>query len=61
MNDLSPIFKSAQIQVQKLCNGDYHRPLKFQFLDWDSDGSHDDMGYVETSLDAMIQAQVRMK
>ncbi|GMI33481.1 hypothetical protein TrCOL_g11565 [Triparma columacea] len=57
MNDLSPIFKSAQIQVQKLCNGDYHRPLKFQFLDWDSDGSHDDMGYVETSLDAMIQAQ----
>ena len=48
-------FKAAQIQVQKLCNGDYQRPLKFEFLDWDSDGGHDHMGYIETNLASIIE------
>jgi len=56
MNDLSPIFKTSQIQVQKLCNGDYHRPLKMEFFDWDSDGGHDTMGFVETSLASIIES-----
>ena len=56
MNDLSPIFKTHQIQVQKLCNGDYHRPLRFEFMDWDSDGSHDTMGFVETNLQTIIES-----
>ena len=55
MNNLSPKFKAAQIQVQKLCNGDYQRPLKLEFWDWDSDGGHDHMGYVETNLGSIIE------
>ncbi|GMI03527.1 hypothetical protein TrVE_jg11873 [Triparma verrucosa] len=54
MDNLSPKFKPSVIQVQKLCNGDYRRPLKFEFLDWDSDGSHDHMGFCETNLASII-------
>ena len=53
MNDLSPNFKPRQIQVQKLCNGDYFRPLRIEFYDWDADGTHDFMGLVDTTLKEM--------
>jgi len=55
MDDLSPNFKVARVQVQKLCNGDYMRPLKIEIWDWDADGEHDTMGYVETNLAAIIE------
>jgi hypothetical protein len=41
MDDLSPNFRLAKVQVQKLCNGDYLRPLRIDIWDWDADGSHD--------------------
>ena len=55
MDDLSPSFKIFTVQVQKLCNGDYMRPLRIDIWDWDSDGNHDCMGHVETNLQNILE------
>ena len=55
MDDLSPTFKAVKLQVQKICNGDYLRPIKIELWDWDKDGKHDTLGHVETSLSQLIE------
>jgi Ca2+-dependent lipid-binding protein len=56
MNNLSPTWKPTQIKIQRLCNGDLHRPLKIQIWDYDTDGSHDFIGEFESSTQGLISA-----
>jgi len=53
MKDLNPMWKSATVSVQVLCNGDIDRPLKIQVSDWNSNGSHDLIGEVISSVRAL--------
>jgi hypothetical protein len=57
MNNLSPTWPVVSISMQKLCNGDMDRPLKISIYDWDSDGRHDSMGSVHTSVRAMLDSR----
>jgi hypothetical protein len=54
MDNLSPTWKEETLSVSMICNNDYHRPLRLQVYDWDKDGSHDDMGFVDTSLASLV-------
>jgi hypothetical protein len=55
-NNLSPSWATFRMPLQKLCNGDLDRPLKFEIFDWDSNGKHETMGAVESSLRSLIDA-----
>ena len=41
MNTLNPQWKEACEPLQKICNSDLNRPLKFEVWDWDKFSSHD--------------------
>ena len=43
-NTLNPVWPPVTISLQKLCNGDMHRPLVLICYDYDNDGSHDLIG-----------------
>eukprot|EP01038_Epipyxis_sp_PR26KG_P008215 gene8215-11116_t len=53
-NNLNPHFPPVKILMSTLCNGDLDRPLKLELLDYDTNGKHDSMGIVESSVRAMI-------
>jgi len=57
--DLTPTWKPAKIGIQKLCNGDLDRPLRFEVYDWDPDGTNDYMGYFDTSTRNLIEDSTR--
>ncbi|GMI21728.1 hypothetical protein TrCOL_g13282 [Triparma columacea] len=59
MDNLSPTWKEETLSVSMICNNDYHRPLRLQVYDWDKDGSHDDMGFVDTSLASLVASAGR--
>ena len=56
-NNLNPAWPVSKIPIQSLCNGDIERPLKIEIWDWDSNGKHDSMGVVKTSVKSMIESQ----
>ncbi|XP_023339051.1 copine-8 [Eurytemora carolleeae] len=47
---LNPNWKSFQLKVGTLCNGDYERDLKVDIYDWESSGTHQYMGTFHTNL-----------
>ena len=49
-NTLDPSWRPFQVAVDALCRGDYDRSLKFEVLDWNSDGSFDYIGEFVSSL-----------
>lgn len=49
-NTLDPSWRPFEMSVDALCRGDYDRSLKFEVLDWNSDGSFDYIGEFCTSL-----------
>ncbi len=53
-NSLSPVWGLTKISMAALCNGDLHRPLLLELFDWDSNGKHDSMGQVETSVHSIL-------
>lgn len=68
MKTLNPQWKEATETVQKLCNLDMDRPLKFEVWDWDKHSSHDLMyvffcyhlicrGEFTTSLSAILNGK----
>lgn len=57
MNNLSPTWPITRVPMQVICNGDMDRPIKIRIMDWDSDGSHDDMGVVLTSVRGLIDSR----
>ena len=50
MKNLNPNWAPFQISARDLCNSDHERPLKIDIYDWDSDGTHDYIGSLTTSL-----------
>ena len=46
MNTLNPQWKDACESLQKICNSDLNRPLKFEVWDWDKRSSHDLMFFI---------------
>ncbi|KAL9649914.1 hypothetical protein ABK040_011387 [Willaertia magna] len=53
-NTLNASWKPFQIQVQKLNNGDYERPLRIEVFDWNRSGAHELIGYVAISLRQLL-------
>jgi len=53
MKDISPTWKEVTIPVQKLCNGDYDRPIRITVYDYESSGDHQLIGGFQTSLRAL--------
>ncbi|XP_062501087.1 copine-9-like [Corticium candelabrum] len=53
-NSLNPRWKPFTISGQKLCNGDYDRPLKFTVWDWDKNDTPDLIGHATSSLRALV-------
>ena len=51
--NLSPQWKQFDISLQQLCNGDIHRPLKFEVFDWNRSGKHEFIGEFKTSVHAL--------
>ncbi|XP_065831218.1 copine-8-like [Oscarella lobularis] len=49
-NTLNPFWQPFSIPVTALCNGDYHRTIRIECYDWDSDGGHDYIGSFITTL-----------
>lgn len=58
MNDLNPVWNSERVSVSQLCNGDKKRRLQIHLVDWDRNGSHDDMGMIETTVEEMLKSPV---
>ncbi|KAI0220494.1 Copine-8 [Lamellibrachia satsuma] len=52
-NTLNPTWKPFTIPVLALCNGDYHRQLTIKCFDWNKDGSTDEIGEFETTLNEL--------
>ncbi len=48
--DLNPRWKSFDISLQRLCNGDLHRPIKFEVFDWNRSGKHEFIGSFTTTV-----------
>eukprot|EP01039_Chlorochromonas_danica_P004770 gene4770-5230_t len=55
-NSLNPRWGEAKISMSRLCNQDLDRPLKIEFFDWDSNGKHETMGEVKTSVRSLLNA-----
>ena len=58
-NNLNPVWKEFKVAAQKLCNGDYHRPIRVECMDYDASSSHDLIGICQTSLQALTEGNVR--
>jgi len=52
-SNLNPQWKQIKLEVRTLCNGDYHRDLKFSVYDWDMGGGHDYIGSFHTNLNRL--------
>merc|ERR1712013_199327 len=52
-SNLNPQWKQFKVEVRALCNGDYHRDLKFSVFDWDMGGGHDYIGSFHTTLNRL--------
>ena len=52
-SNLNPQWKQFKLEVRTLCNGDYHRDLKFSVFDWDMGGGHDYIGSFHTNLNRL--------
>ena len=50
---LNPTWEAFEVSLQKMCNGDKARPLRFDVMDWNRSGKHVLIGSARTSLDAI--------
>ena len=48
-NNLNPSWRTTEVKLAALCDGDYERPIKIDIFDWDSKGDHDLIGSVITT------------
>lgn len=49
MDNLSPTWEPATVDVNALCDGDLDRKIQVAIFDWEKDGKHDSMGQFETT------------
>jgi len=57
-NDLNPIWDEIDLNINKLCQGDYNAPILISVYDWEKSGKHKSMGFFETSINALQQSIV---
>jgi len=53
----NPIWKPIRLGVEALCNGDFDRPLIIKCYDWNSNGTSDLIGEIQTSLNDLVKMQ----
>ena len=53
-NNLNPVWPISRIPMTALCNGDIDRPIKIETWDHQSNGKHQYMGCVETSVRGLV-------
>lgn len=59
-NNLNPTWKPFRLTLQQLCNGDKHRQLLIECLDYNSNGKHKLIGSVKTTFNQLQEnCQVR--
>jgi len=56
-NDLNPTWGRVEIRMTSLCDGDINQDFLVECFDYDSDGDHDLIGQLETSVGALIGQQ----
>lgn len=56
MDNLSPVWPTARIPMMNLCNGDINRPIVIEIYDFDSNGTHEHMGSVHTSVKSIMDS-----
>ena len=61
MKTLNPTWDPFEISAKYLCNGDHSRPLKIDVYDWDSTGSHDYIGSLNTTLSQLEVCAIEQK
>jgi hypothetical protein len=52
--NLNPVWPTFTVSLQKLCNGDYDRPLRIEVFDHEKSGNHKLMGVGETTTRSLI-------
>jgi len=52
---LDPVWREARLPLQLLCNDDQSNPLKITIWDYDKTGSHDVLGFVESTVAEIIE------
>lgn len=53
-DELSPVWKSFELEISELCDGDLDAPIRGEVYDYDKDGSHDHIGHFETSVNGLL-------
>ena len=48
-------WRSFEITAQRLCNGDYHRPIRLEVYDWNRSGNHELIGFHQTTMDELLK------
>jgi len=57
-----PVFKPLRVSVQRLCNGDYQRPILIKCHDWNENAEPDYVGEVQTCLaDLMSKSALELR
>eukprot|EP01040_Poterioochromonas_malhamensis_P007714 gene7715-8332_t len=55
-DSLNPRWAATKLSLSKICNGDIHRPLRFEIYDHEKSGKHVFMGQVsEVSIASLVQ------
>ena len=59
-NNLNPYWQETAIGLEELCYGDLDWPLKVTVLDYNSNGKHESIGELETSVN-QLQERISIK
>ena len=57
-NTLNPTWKEIVLPLQTLCNGEKLQSTKVECYDWDSNGSHDFIGKLETTINEIANKKL---
>ena len=58
---LSADWRPLTVPLDSLCGGDLRRPVLLRCLDWDGDGSHDEIGTATVSVEALLERGCQLK
>ncbi|GKZ00013.1 hypothetical protein MPSEU_000954700 [Mayamaea pseudoterrestris] len=56
--DLNPCWLPFEVDVGRICGGDYNQPIQVKLYDYKSNGKHSWMGTFETNVNALLAAVV---
>jgi hypothetical protein len=54
-NNLNPTWRPIRVSLNSLCNGDAERPILFEVIDYDRDGTHDLIGSATATLAELMR------